>query len=84
MCLSSLQKPALAAEVSPYRCGIDAFFAEKGQSGLFQLLRGILTRFCRLLFPGFSAPAYTGFDYLVKTLQMVKEKKLTFFRKLLS
>jgi hypothetical protein len=84
MCISSLQKPVLAAKCSPDHCGIDAFFAENVQSGLFQLFAGLLALFCDLLFQGFSVLVSIGFDYLVKTDQMVKEKKLTFTRKLLS
>jgi len=84
MCISSLQKPVLAAEYSPDHCGIDAFFAENVQSGLFQLFAGLLALFCDLLLPGFSVLVSIGFDYLVKTDQMVKGKKLTFTRKLLS
>jgi hypothetical protein len=84
MCISSLQKPVLAAECSPDYCGIDVFFAENVQSGLFQLFAGLLALFCDLLFRSFSVLISIGFDYLVKTDQMVKEKKLTFTRKLLS
>jgi hypothetical protein len=84
MCISPLQNPVLEAECSPDHCGIDVFFAENIQSGLFRLFAGLLALFCGPLFRSFSALIFIGFDYLAKTDQMVKEKKLTFIRKLLS
>jgi len=74
MCISSLQKPVLAAECSPDHCGIDVFSPKASKAAFFNFLLVILALFCDLLFRSFSVPVSIGFDHLVKTDQMVKKK----------
>jgi hypothetical protein len=74
MCISSLQNPVLAAECSRGHCGIDVFSLKTSKAAFFSFLPVILALFCVLLFPGFSTLVSIGFDYLVKTDQMVKKK----------
>jgi len=50
------------------------FSLKTSKAAFFNFLRVILALFCDLLFQGFSVLVSIGFDYLVKTDQMVKEK----------
>jgi hypothetical protein len=74
VCISSLQKLILAAECSPDHCGINVFSLKTSKAAFFTFLLVISALFCDLLFRSFFTLIFIGFDYLVKTNQMVKKK----------